>query len=130
MILNIVVIVMLAATIIYSARLSRKLNVIRSHKDELAISLASFNSATESAIIAVEELQVKGEKVCRQIEEHIKKGQITADDIEFLIDRASKRMKDMEGKDAAGARQQKLGGYSEADLVKLLRQKQSQSIAG
>ena len=128
LILDTIIIVMLTATIFYSVRLSSKLNVIRNQKDELAKNLAAFAVATDSAIVAVEELQVKGENVCKQIEERIKKGQILADDIEFLIDRAAKRMKEFEAKETVSKQQQKLGGYSEADLVKLLRQKQSANM--
>ena len=128
LILNSIIIVMLTVTIIYSARLSKKLGVIRSQKDELAANLTAFANATDAALLAVEELQVRGEKICRQIEESIKKGQVVADDIEFLIDRAAKRMKELEPKEVASPKQ-KLGGYSELDLVQLLRQKQTQIIA-
>ncbi len=129
--LDVVIMVMLTATIFYSARLNKKLTVIRNQKDELAANLIAFNNATDAALLAVEELQVKGEKICRQIEEHIKKGQITADDIEFLIERAAKRVKDLDTQVVTKQTQKasNIGGYSEADLVKLLRQKQAQTLA-
>lgn len=131
LVLDVIIMVMLTATIFYSARLSKKLTIIRSQKDELAANLVAFNNATDAALLAVEELQVKGEKICRQIEESIKKGQVTADDIEFLIDRAAKRVKEMDAmvqksSPKPAVNNNTIGGYSEADLVKLLRQKQAQ----
>lgn len=122
------IIVMLTVTIIYASRLNSKLSVIRSQKDQLAANLKAFASATDAAIMAVEDLQQKGERVCAQIESSIKKGQVVADDIEFLIDRAAKRIKEFGGADAANPKQKKLGGLSEAELVKLLRQKQQSNL--
>lgn len=131
LILDSIIIVMLTATIFYSVRLSAKLNVIKNQKEELAKNLAAFAAATDNAIVAVEELQVKGEKICKEIDNKVKRAQITADDIEFLIDRAAKRVKEFEGKmtPAQTKQSQKLAGYSEAELVKLLRLKQS-NLAG
>lgn len=125
LIFDAVIMVMLTATIFYLARLSNKLNILRDQKDELAKSLEFFSNATDNAIVAVEDLQIKGQQVCRKIEESIKKGQIVADDIEFLIDRAAKRVKEFEGKAAEQTQRQKLGGYKEAELVDLLRKKQA-----
>ena len=122
------IILMLAVTIIYAARLNSKLAVIRNQKDQLAANLKAFAIATDAAIQAVDDLQQKGEKICSRIEASIAKGQVTADDIEFLIDRAAKRTKEFELKNSASAKPAKLGGLSEAELVQLLRQKQQSNL--
>jgi len=116
------IILMLAVTIIYAARLNSKLAVIRNQKDQLAANLKAFATATDAAIHAVDDLQQRGEKICARIEASIAKGQVTADDIEFLIDRAAKRTKEFELKNSASTKPAKLGGLSEAELVQLLRQ--------
>jgi len=126
------IILMLAVTIIYAVRLNSKLAVIRNQKDELAANLKAFASATDAAITAVDNLQQKGEKICSKIEASINKAQVAADDIEFLIDRASKRTREFEAKTAANntanIKPAKIGGLSESELVHLLRQKQQSNL--
>jgi seryl-tRNA synthetase len=122
-----IIMVLLTFTIIYAVKLNSKLSIIRSQKDLLANNLRAFTEATEAAILAVEELQTKGESVSRQIEAQIKKGQTMADDIEFLLNRTTKRMQELktdELKAKVAAGNAKVTNLSQEDIARLLREKQ------
>jgi seryl-tRNA synthetase len=122
-----IIMVLLTFTIIYAVKLNSKLSIIRSQKDLLANNLRAFTEATEAAILAVEELQTKGESVSKQIEVQIKKGQTMADDIEFLLNRTTKRMQELktdELKAKVAAGNAKVTNLSQEDIARLLREKQ------
>ncbi len=126
-----VIIVMLMVTIAYAIRLSGKLNLLKNQKQDFANNIRAFQEATESAIIAVEELHIKGENVCKLIDEKLKKASLVNDDIEFITDRARKTLmglKASEIKPAAStnryAANLSINSLADAQLVKALRERE------
>lgn len=126
-----VIIVMLMVTITYAMRLSSKLNLLRNQKQDFANNIRAFQEATEAAIIAVEELHIKGENVCKLIDEKIKRASLTNDEIEFITDRARKTLmglKASETKPVANtnryAANLSINSLAEAQLMKALRERE------
>ncbi len=127
------VIFLLLITINYAIRLSAKLNVIKNQKQEFAANIKAFSEATEAAILAVEELHVKGENVCKIIDEKIKKGELMGDEIEFLINKAAKKLAEMNSSHAqvaatlpnsATRAPVQVNSIAEAQLLKALRDRE------
>ena len=126
-----VIMVMLLVTISYAIRLNGKLNLLRNQKQDFANNIKAFHEATEAAIVAVENLHIKGENVCKLIDEKIKKASLTNDEIEFVIDRARKTLmglKTIETKPAATtnryAANLSINSLAEAQLMKALRDRE------
>lgn len=90
LVLDVTIMVLLAVTIGYAIRLNGKLNIIKNQKQDFANNIKAFHDATEKAIVAVEELHVRGEDICKLIDEKIRNGQLMGDEIEFIVNRAKK----------------------------------------
>lgn len=142
--IDIVIISMLLVTIVYAWRLNGKLNTIKNHKAELKANIEAFYQATDKATNAVDTLKKEGEKVCKEINERISKARITADEMDFLVNRMNKKVmqaneqggsvkgevKNFEPKDfsaSKGFAPKKTGirSISEQELIDALREKQS-----
>jgi mevalonate kinase len=85
-------IILLAVTIAYSWKLNQRLALLTNEKSPIAENLESFTNATETAVIAVEELHVRGEEICKMIDEKIKKAQQIGDEIEILTSRVDRKV--------------------------------------
>jgi hypothetical protein len=88
-------IILLAVTITYSWKLNKRLSQLTNDKSPIAENLASFTTATETAVIAVEELHVRGEEICKLIDEKIRKASQTADELEILTARVDRKVADI-----------------------------------
>lgn len=96
LVFDITIMSLLVVTIIYAWRLNGKLNTIRNHKAELKANIAEFYKATERATSAVKNLQKEGQTVCKNIDGKISKARLTADEMDFLIGRANRKMMEVE----------------------------------
>ena len=128
-ILDSVVMVLLLITIGYAMRLSAKLNIIKNQKLDFAANIKAFHEATEAAIVAVENLHVKGENVCKLIDEKIKAAGLINDEIEFISERARKQLIGLKALDikqapAPIAHRAAVNSLAEAQLMKALRERE------
>lgn len=120
-IFDLATITLLGITIAYAGKLNRKLNALQNQKGELANNLQNFSEATETAVIAVEELHVKGEDVCKVIDDKMRKAQLLADEIEFLTIRAEKKITEFKNlKPGEGGKPNSL---TESQILKALRER-------
>ncbi|MEO5338608.1 MAG: DUF6468 domain-containing protein [Magnetospirillum sp. WYHS-4] len=83
LLLDILVAVLLAVTIVYSVILNRRLGVLRQDKAELERVAATFGEATRRAEDSIGRLR----DMADTLQEQIKKAQALRDDLAFLMDR-------------------------------------------
>jgi hypothetical protein len=94
--LDILVAVLLAATIIYGSLLNRKLGALRSNKAELDVLIQSFNDACMRAEAGVRTLRTATDEATR-LQQYLARGQMLRDDLAFLIERGTVLADRMEG---------------------------------
>ncbi|MCX8501113.1 MAG: DUF6468 domain-containing protein [Alphaproteobacteria bacterium] len=94
--LDIVIALLLIATIVYGSILNRKLGALRSNKAELDVLIQSFNDACMRAEAGVRNLRSATEEAHR-LQQYLSRGQVLRDDISFLIDRGSGLADRLEG---------------------------------
>ncbi len=86
--LDVLVAVLLAATIIYGSLLNRKLGALRSNKAELDVLIQSFNDACMRAEAGVKTLRTATDEATR-LQQYLARGQMLRDDLAFLIERGT-----------------------------------------
>jgi len=86
--LDVLVAVLLAATIIYGSLLNRKLGALRSNKAELDVLIQSFNDACMRAEAGVKMLRTATDEATR-LQQYLARGQMLRDDLAFLIERGT-----------------------------------------
>ncbi len=129
-IFDLATITLLAVTIAYTWKLNRRLATLTNSKGEIASNLRNFSEATETAVVAVEELHVKGEGVCTLIDQKIRKAQEVADEIELLTRRADKKLaevKNIRPGEVNGQPTQK-NQLSESEILAALRNRDLRSV--
>ena len=87
LVLDIVIALLLVATIIYAVILNRQLGALRRNKDELSKVIANFNEATIRAESAIPRLKRAAEESKLSLQERIDKAQALRDDLSFMIER-------------------------------------------
>ena len=87
-IINIAIICLLIPTIIFAYILNRKLDVLRSSRNDLGKLIEAFNDATIRAESGIPKLKQAADSAGNQLKEQIEKAQILRDDLAFLSDRA------------------------------------------
>lgn len=92
---DVVLIVLLVATLVYVGRLSRRLAELRQDRQSFEALIAEFAKATADAQKGVAELRLGAEGVARDLNQRIERGQSvvgelqhSADDLKMLINRA------------------------------------------
>jgi len=85
--LEIVLIVLLAATIFHAFRLERALGVLKRDRAALEALVTDFNASTRAAEQGIERLHSAADGAGRQIERHIQGAAQLRDDLQFLLDR-------------------------------------------
>jgi hypothetical protein len=88
MILEVIVAVLLVATIVYAFILNRRLNAWRRDKGELVALIGRFNNAAERAEAGIAALKTASEQTGQSLSAAIAKGQSLRDDFAYLIERA------------------------------------------
>lgn len=85
--LDLVMIVLLLATIIYAMILSRRLAAFRRNREEMQNFLTAFNAANERAEISIRALKEMAEQSGEKLREDIEKANALNEDLSFMVDR-------------------------------------------
>ncbi len=97
LVLDLIIAVLLAATIAYAAVLNSKLNQLRKNRDELAKLVAAFNDATVRAEAGIPKLKRASEEASSTLIDRVEKAQSLRDDLAFMIERADAMANRLEG---------------------------------
>ncbi len=87
LILDILIAVLLVATIGYAVALNRRLSLLRKDKDELEALTRKFADATTKADASIQNLKGSTESVAKELQKGLDKAEALRDDLSFLIDR-------------------------------------------
>ena len=87
-ILDLLVSVLLVATIGYAVMLNQRLTQLRKNRDDLAKIIVSFNEATVRAESSIPKLKKAAEDAGQSLQDRVEKAQSLRDDLAFMIERA------------------------------------------
>jgi hypothetical protein len=87
-VLDLIVSVLLIATISYAWMLNQRLSSLRKNRDDLAKTIAAFNEATLRAESSIPKLRKAAEESGQTLQERVEKAQSLRDDLAFMIERA------------------------------------------
>jgi hypothetical protein len=85
--LDLVLIVLLAATLFHALRLERALGVLKRDRAALETLVAGFNASTQQAEHGIERLRAAADGAGRQIAQQVQAASALKDDLEFLLER-------------------------------------------
>jgi hypothetical protein len=88
--LEIVLILLLGATLFHAVRLERALGVLKRDRAELQDLIADFNTSTRQAEIGIERLRVAAEGAGQQIAQQVDAALALKDDLVLLIERGNR----------------------------------------
>jgi hypothetical protein len=88
LLLDVIIIVLLLATIFYAVKLNTRLVQLRNNRDDLARLVAAFNDATARAETGIPKLRQVSEDASLALQERVEKAQTLRDDLAFMIERA------------------------------------------
>ncbi|MFD2235352.1 DUF6468 domain-containing protein, partial [Phaeospirillum tilakii] len=88
LLLDIVVSVLMVATIAYATRLNARLAALRKNRDDLARTILGFNEATLRAESSIPKLRKAAEEAGQALQDRVEKAQSLRDDLAFMIERA------------------------------------------
>ncbi len=86
--LDLAVAALLVATIVAAFILNRRIDQLRSNRDELAKMILAFTDATQRAEAGVPKLRRTAEEAGQALQERVEKAQSLRDDLAFLVERA------------------------------------------
>ncbi len=86
--LDLIVSLLLAATIGYAVMLNNRLSSLRKNRDDLAKTIVAFNDATLRAESSIPKLKRAAEDAGAGLQERVEKAQSLRDDLAFMIERA------------------------------------------
>jgi hypothetical protein len=89
-VLELVLIVLLAATLFHALRLERALDVLKRERNTLEQLVASFDSSTRQAEQGVERLRTAADGAGRQVARQVDVATALKDDLQFLTERGEK----------------------------------------
>lgn len=87
-ILDLIIAVLLVATIGYAVTLNSRLTALRRNRDQLSKIIAAFNEATVRAEASIPKLKRAAEDAGGGLQERMEKAQSLRDDLAFMIERA------------------------------------------
>jgi hypothetical protein len=130
--LDIVLVVLLGATLFHALRLERALGVLKRDRAALEELASGFNSSTRTAEQATERLRGAADGAGRQIAQHIETALSLREDLRFLVERGDKLADRLElavragrptGEAVAhpGVPGKRMRSQAERDLLKALR---------
>ncbi len=131
--LEIVLIVLLAATLFHALRLERALGVLKRDRAALQELVAGFNASTRQAESGIERLRAAADGAGRQVARQIESARLVQGDLSFLIERGERLADRMDslvrvGRPLAGEATReperdppRLRSQAERDLLKALR---------
>ncbi|HVI49894.1 MAG TPA: DUF6468 domain-containing protein [Candidatus Sulfotelmatobacter sp.] len=97
LILDVIVAILLAATIAYAWILNRRLGDLRRNRDEMARLVNAFNDATARAEAGIPKLRRAADEAGATLQERVEKAQTLRDDLAFMIERAEAMANRLEG---------------------------------
>lgn len=97
LVLDVIVAILLVATIVYSVILNNRLSQLRKNRDDLVKLVASFNDATARAEAGIPKLKRAAEDAGSMLQERVEKAQSLRDDLAFMIERADSIANRLEG---------------------------------
>lgn len=100
--LNLLIVVLLAATISYCWILNRRIKILQDSKSELAKLLKYFDESTQRASESIIALQTASKKIGENIQMRIDKANFLLDDLVFMIEKGNKIANQMEAGFAVG----------------------------
>lgn len=103
MMLDALVAVLLAGTIVYAMILNRRLKAVREGKEELLSLIQAFNQATEKARASTDGLRQLGDGTASRLHDMVGEARALRDDLGFLIERGGVIADRLEG-DVSAAR--------------------------
>jgi len=89
LILDILIAVLLVASIGYSVSLNRRLTALRQDRDELAKLTVQFADATDKAEASIQVLKGSTDEIASALNVEIAKAESMRDDLTFLVDRGA-----------------------------------------
>ncbi len=89
-VLEVVLVLMLAATLFHALRLERALGVLKRDRTQLEELVAEFNTSTHAAEASITRLHEAAEGAGRQIGRHVETAGRLKDDLVFLADRGDR----------------------------------------
>ena len=87
-ILDLVIALLLIATIGYAVTLNSRLTALRRNRDQMSKIIASFNEATLRAESSIPKLRRAADEAGNGLQERVEKAQSLRDDLAFMIERA------------------------------------------
>lgn len=97
LILDVIVAILLVATIAYALMLNRRLGELRRNRDDLARLVNAFNDATARAEAGIPKLRRAADEAGSTLQERVEKAQTLRDDLAFMIERAEAMANRLEG---------------------------------
>lgn len=88
LVLDVIIALLLVATILYAVVLNRRLGILRRNGDELAKLIGRFNEATVRAESSIPKLRKAAEESGQALQERVEKAQSLRDDLAFMVERA------------------------------------------
>lgn len=122
--LEIILIVLLAATLIQALRLERALNVLKRDRASLESVIAGFNVSTHQAESGIQQLRAAVDGAGRAVEGQLHKGVSLKDDLEYLMDRGNQiadRLEQLVSQSRPLARERQPEGSAARDILQALR---------
>jgi hypothetical protein len=95
--LDILLVLLLIAVLVYAVILNKRLTQLRANKDELARVISNFNEATIRAESSIPRLKKAADEVRAALEDRIDKAQSLRDDLSFMIERGDSMANRLEG---------------------------------
>ncbi|MEC7514094.1 MAG: DUF6468 domain-containing protein, partial [Pseudomonadota bacterium] len=90
LVLDVVLVILLVATIIYAVVLNRRLAVLRTDRKDLEEFIQRLNGASQRAEAALSGIKVTAEQTQRVLNENGERAQALRDELIFLIERGDK----------------------------------------
>jgi len=120
--------VLLIASMLYCANLSKKIKHLQDGRSELAEMIIKFDAATNRAVASVNDLQVVSKKINDALQLKIDKANFIADDMAFLIEKSNKILAQLEQSRLTGSEQLVQKKPSAVETASMLRQQQEQRL--
>ncbi len=97
LLLNVIIICLLVPTIIFAVILNKRLEVLRSSRNDLGRLIEAFNEATTRAEAGIPRLKQAADSAGAHLKEQIQKAQALRDDMAFMVERAEASTARLEG---------------------------------
>jgi hypothetical protein len=113
--LDIIIVVLLATTIIWCVILNRRLKGLRTNQSELATLIAELNLATSRAESGIAELKSNADQAGATLKSSIEQAERLNDDLAYLSERGSRLVEQLDGP-TKRARQAAFAGHGRNDI--------------